>query len=62
MTLLRSLITWLPEPLAPKPIYVDDRQISVIEECGVLLPSWEAISLTMTKKFDIETGEDAKGQ
>jgi hypothetical protein len=62
MTLFRSLITWLPESRLPNPIYVHDQQISVIEEHGALVPSWEASSLSSTKKFDVETGEDAKGK
>ena len=62
MTLFRSLVTWLPESSLPKPVYIDDRQISLIEEDGALVPSWESRSLSSTKKFDVETGEDAKGQ
>jgi hypothetical protein len=38
------------------------RQVSQVLENGVWVDSWTARSLSGTKKFDIETGEDAKGR
>lgn len=41
--------------------YDASRQVSQVWEDGCWVDSWEAESLNGTKKFDIETGEDAKG-
>jgi hypothetical protein len=42
--------------------YDSDRQVSQLWEAGRWVDSWEAKRLVGTKKFDRETGEDAKGQ
>jgi len=42
--------------------YDPERQVSQVLENGTWVDSWEAERLQGTKKFDVETGEDAKGQ
>lgn len=53
------------QPLAgpiPAIAYDPARQISRVLENRRWVDSWEAETLNGTKKFDIETGEDAKGR
>jgi hypothetical protein len=53
------------QPLAgpvPAIAYDATRQVSRVLENGRWVDSWEAETLNGTKKFDIETGEDAKGR
>jgi hypothetical protein len=62
MTLLRILARRPRSGLRPEVRYDPARQTSQILEDGVWVDSWDASSLRGTKKFDVETGEDAKGQ
>jgi hypothetical protein len=62
MGILRDLASWPHFDREPKLRYVEERQISYVKEDGDWIESWEARSLEGTKKFDVETGEDAKGQ
>jgi hypothetical protein len=61
-----SLMTLLArQPVAgpvPAIAYDETRQVSRVLEGGTWVDSWEAETLNGTKKFDIETGEDAKGR
>ena len=53
------------QPLAgpvPAITYDATRQVSRVLENGRWVNSWEAETLNGTKKFDIGTGEDAKGR
>lgn len=61
-SLLRELAT-TRRPTAPVIHRYDaDRQISFVLERDRWVPSWESEALHETKKCDIETGEDQKGQ
>jgi hypothetical protein len=63
-------VTSLVKRLATQPLagptarisYEPARQVSQIAEDGRWVDSWEATTLNGTKKFDVETGEDAKGR
>lgn len=62
----RSLLALLASPRVIRtPLnirYDTSRQISQIFEHGAWLDSWDARVLQGTKKEDLETGEDAKGE
>jgi hypothetical protein len=62
MTLLRLLARRPRGGPRPQVRYDAQQQTSQILEDGVWVDSWNASSLRGTKKFDVETGEDAKGQ
>jgi hypothetical protein len=63
---IASLLAALARPpgdaAPPLLVYDDARQVSRVWEDGRWVDSWEARTLSGTKKFDIETGEDAKGR
>jgi hypothetical protein len=42
--------------------YDPERQITLVREDGVWRESWIAVTMAGTKKEDLETGEDSKGQ
>lgn len=42
--------------------YSPTEKIAYVEEAGVWLPSTKSSAVTRTKKADLETGEDQKGQ
>lgn len=42
--------------------YDTDKQISFIHENGAWVPSFESSAVGQSKKCDLETGEDQKGQ
>lgn len=46
----------------PRLSYDASRQVSRVWEGQRWVDSWEAATLSGTKKFDVETGEDAKGR
>jgi len=62
MGILRTLADWPKWDREPKLRYMRDQQISYVKEGSNWIESWNAMSLRGTKKFDVETGEDAKGQ
>jgi hypothetical protein len=47
----------------PVPVRYDEvTQTSMVLERGRWVPSWQSTQLSQTKKADMETGEDQKGQ
>lgn len=62
ITLLRALATKrvLGNPVQVR--YDPIRQISEVYEDGVWVPSFKSVKIEQTKKCDMETGEDQKGQ
>lgn len=62
MSLLRELARRPADGEPPEIRYDATRQVSEVLEHGRWVDSWTARVLDGTKKFDIETGEDAKGQ
>ncbi len=62
MGLLQELASWPDSANLPQLKYIESEQISMVYEDGRWIKSWSARSLQGTKKFDVETGEDAKGQ
>jgi hypothetical protein len=62
MSLLEKLATTPPVVSPPQIRYDTHRQVSQVLENGSWVDSWHAASLAGSKKFDIETGEDAKGR
>jgi hypothetical protein len=62
MSLLRRIAIRPADVDPPRLRYDASRQVSQVWENGRWVDSWKALSLSGTKKRDIETGEDAKGQ
>lgn len=61
-SILRSFATAPSQQSVPASRYDEKRQVSQILEGNDWIDSWDARSLMGTKKADIETGEDAKGE
>ena len=61
-TLLWQLATQPRQGCGPVLRYDRDRQVSQVLENGDWVDSWRATVLAGTKKHDVETGEDSKGQ
>lgn len=61
-SILRNFATIPSKPNPPQVRYDKERQMSQILENGKWTDSWDAISLMGSKKSDIETGEDSKGE
>ena len=59
--LLRELRTRRDATVPPVSRYREDTQTSQILEDGVWRESWDSGLVGVTKKADIETGEDQKG-
>lgn len=63
MSLLRKLSTTRNPSGEPPVVRYEARdRIAYVLECGKWVPSFESARLSETKKCDIETGEDQKGQ
>lgn len=63
VTLLRRLAS-TREAVGDPPVvrYDADRKLAMVYESGRWVPSFDSSSLPGTKKADMETGEDQKGQ
>src|SRR5690606_8280541 len=61
-TLLWRLAERRSRARGPALRYDNERQVSQVREHGEWVDSWAAAVLAGTKKFDVETGEDAKGE
>lgn len=60
--ILRSLAIVRRASGQPSVRYSDDEKITYVAERGAWVPSYESDQVTGTKKADMETGEDQKGQ
>ncbi|RNL62869.1 hypothetical protein EFK50_14140 [Nocardioides marmoriginsengisoli] len=61
-TLLRKLSTTRTATTPVEVRYNPDEKIAYVHENGVWVPSYESSAVGQSKKADLETGEDQKGQ